>query len=183
MALSTNVEPSPPTTVKVSVSGRPSRGPEGAKVTVVEFTDYECPFCKRHFNETYPALIAAYEGRIRYVVRNFPLARHPLAPKAAEAAECAHEQGRFWEYHDVLFRTEALDLESLKRHATGLGLDRSRFDQCLDSGAKAEVVRQDMEDGRRYGVSATPTFFINGEKLTGAKSLDVFRKMIDDRLR
>lgn len=178
-------DPSTPAFAEVSVAGRPSRGPENAKVTVVEFTDYECPFCRRHFNQTYQALLDAYEGRIRYVVRNFPIATiHPSAPKAAEAAECAFEQGKFWEYHGGLFENAgSLDLESFKKLATNLGLDRARFDQCLESGAKAQVVRQDIEDGRRYGVTGTPTFFINGEKVVGARSLDVFRQMIDDKLR
>jgi protein-disulfide isomerase len=176
---------STPAIAGVRVAGRPSRGPENAKVTVVEFTDYECPFCKRHFNETYHALLDEYEGRIRYVVRNFPIATiHPSAPKAAEAAECAFEQGKFWEYHDGLFGIAAsLDVESLKQQATNVGLDRGRFDQCVDSGAKAQVVREDIEDGRRYGVTGTPTFFINGEKLVGARSLDGFRQIIDDKLR
>ncbi len=183
--VSASGEPSPATTVEVNVAGRPSQGPQGAKVTVVEFTDYQCPFCRRHFNETYQQLIAAYGGRIRYVVLNFPIASiHPLAPKAAEAAECAHDQGKFWEFHDVLFRDpDRLDVEGLKHHATAVGLNRSRFDQCLDSGAKGDVIRKDMEDGRRYGVSSTPTFFINGEKVTGAKPLEVFRGIIDDKLR
>lgn len=183
--LSTSGQASPTPTIDVNVDpGRPSRGPQDAKVTLVEFTDYQCPFCRRHFNETYQRLIAAYEGRIRYVVLNFPIARiHPLAPKAAEAAECAHEQGKFWEYHDALFvHADALGVESLKKHAMDVGLDRGRFEHCLDSGAKTDVVRKDMEDGRRYGVSATPTFFINGEKVTGAKPFEVFRGIIEDKL-
>lgn len=175
----------PPKVQEIDVEGRPARGPEDAKVTVVEFTDYECPFCGRYFNETYRPLLEAYEGRIRYVVRNFPITTiHANAQKAAEAAECAHAQGKFWRYHDILFRNQAaLTVPDLKRYATEAGVDRKKFDQCLDEGAKAAVVNRDLEDGKRYGVRGTPTFFINGEFTAGAKSLDEFRALIDPKLR
>ncbi len=118
---------------------RPSRGPEDAPVTVVEFTDYQCPFCARHYQLTYPRLFQEYGDRIQYVVRNFPIVQnHPHAAKAAEAAECAFVQGRFWQYHDRLFENSSgLDNESLERYARDLGLDSSRFDRCLDSGDKS----------------------------------------------
>lgn len=177
--------PAAPAVADVAVAGRPALGPENAKVTVVEFTDYQCPFCKRYFDQTYRPLLDAYEGRIRYVVRNFPIESiHPFAQKAAEAAECAHDEGKFWKYHDLLFSNQdTLDAGSLKRYAAQVGLDRRRFGRCLDGGVKASVVRKDLEDGRRYGVRGTPTFFINGERLAGAKPLGEFRSAIDAKLR
>jgi protein-disulfide isomerase len=175
----------PPTNVKVDVEGRPSRGPKDAKVTMVEFTDYQCPFCKRYFDETYEDLLKTYDGKIRYVVRNFPItSSHPQAAKAAEAAECAHDQDKFWEYHDRLFaQQERLDVESLKRLASDLGLDRGAFDTCLDGGEKTKLVEKDLEEGRRYGVRGTPTFFINGDFVAGAKPLIEFRSLIEPKLR
>ncbi len=165
-------------------SARPFRGSEDALVTVVEFTDYQCPFCTRHFQQTYPRLIQEYGGRIKYVVRNFPLVQiHRDAAKAAEGAECAFDQGRFWEYHDRLFANNtALDFKSLKRYAEAVGLDTLRFNECLDSGKKSRVVELDMEDGRRFGVRGTPTFFINGRILIGAQPFEIFRYYIDAAL-
>ncbi len=163
---------------------RPFRGPADAPVTVVEFTDYQCPFCTRHFQQTYPKLLQEYGDRIKYVVRNFPLIQiHGDAAKAAEAAECAFDQGRFWEYHDRLFENNAaLDGKSLKRYAEDLGLNAPRFNQCLDSGKKSRIVALDLEDGRRYGIRGTPTFFINGRILVGAQPYEVFSYHIDTAL-
>lgn len=172
---------SPPEPVDVSVEGRPYKGPEDAPVTLVEFTDYQCPACRRHFERAYPDLLSQFGDRVKYVSRNFPLAHvHPHALKAAEAAECAYEQGRFWEYHDHLLQNQvALDVPSLKRYAGELGLDEGRFEECIDSGRKAAVVMRDFEQGRSYGVPATPTFFINGRMLVGAQPLDSFRVRIE----
>jgi protein-disulfide isomerase len=152
---------------------------------MVEFTDYQCPFCKQYFDQTYEDLLKTYEGKVRYVVRNFPIANlHPQATKAAEAAECAHDQGEFWKYHDRLFaQQEQLGVDSLKRHASDLGLDRATFDRCLDGGEKSELVANDLEEGRGYGVRGTPTFFIDGEFVAGAKPLIEFRSMIEPKLR
>jgi protein-disulfide isomerase len=168
--------------IEVSVDGRPSRGPTDAKVTIVEFTDYECSYCARYHQETFRPLIAEYEDRVKYVIRNFPLVPiHPHAAKAAEAAECAREQGRFWEYHGLLFdRQAALDEESLTRYAAELGLDESGFAACLLSGRNAEVVRADLEDGVSYGVAGTPTFFVNGRKLEGLQPLTAMKRIIDE---
>lgn len=169
----------------VDVTGRPARGPANAKVTIVEFTDYECPFCGRHFQQTYPQLLAAYGDRTRYVVRNLPISNiHPRAQKAAEAAECAFDQGKFWEYHDNLFRhQQALETAQLKQYAVDLGLNAASFDRCLDGGAKADVVRRDAEDAQRYGARGTPTFFINGRILVGAQPYETFSSAIEAALR
>lgn len=158
---------------------RPARGPSDAPVTIVEFTDYECPYCRRYYRQTYHQLLEQYEGDIHYVVRNFPLSIHPNARKAAEAAECAHNQGRFWEYHDHLFgNADALEPADLKSYARELGLDGGQFDECLESGAESETVQQDMATGRRLGIRGTPTFFVNGSPLVGAQPLSAFRSAI-----
>ena len=165
----------------VGYEGRPYRGPADAPVVLVEFADYECPFCGRFFRETYPTLISEYGDRMRYVFRNYPLSNlHPNASKAAEGGECAFDQDMFWEYHDLLLqRQAALDVPSLKRYAAELGLDLERFSTCLDSGQKIDVVATDLQDGLGYGVTGTPTFFINGRKLVGAQVLPVFRNLIE----
>lgn len=172
--------------VQVDTAGRPARGPADAMVTIVEFTDYECPFCGEHFRQIYPAVMAEYGDRVRYVVRNLPIAsRHPNAVKAAEAAECAAVQGKFWAYHDRLFERQAfgLDEERLKRHATEVGLDGDRFSECLDSGAMEETVMIDWRDALGHRLYGTPTFFINGRKLEGAQTFSVFQSFIDDALK
>jgi protein-disulfide isomerase len=167
--------------IRVDVAGRPAKGPDGAAVTLVEFTDYQCPFCARHFKETYAELLAANAGQLRYVIRNFPVTSlHPDAQKAAEAAECAFDQSKFWEYHNALFeRSPTLPRDTLKRIAAQLGLNTARFTDCLDSGKKQAVVLRDMSDARRYGVRGTPTFFINGRILVGAEPIAVFQTEID----
>lgn len=158
---------------------RPSRGPSDAPVTIVEFTDYECPYCRRYYRQTYHRLLEEYEGEIQYVVRNYPLSNHPHARKAAEAAECAHNQGRFWDYHDHLFENAgALEAADLKRYARDLGLDGDRFDRCLESGAESETVQEDLATGRRLGIRGTPTFFVNGNPLVGAQPISAFRSAI-----
>lgn len=163
------------------IAGRPAQGPEDAPVEFVEFTDYQCPFCKRFFVETYPEIRAEYADRVKFVVRNFPLRSiHPDAQKAAEAAECAFDQDKFWRYHDLLFANpENLSEADLKRYARELGLDGEQFDQCLDSGEKVDIVQRDVKDGYRFGVSGTPAFFINGQVLVGAQPAEVVRAFID----
>jgi protein-disulfide isomerase len=123
--------------------GAQSQGDTTAKVTLIEFSDYQCPFCGRYANETYTKLIDQYvkTGKVRYVLRNFPLAQmHPLAEKAAEAAECAGEQGKYWEMHERLFKNQqALDAKEMTGHAAVLGLDQAKFQLCLDGGKFAAV--------------------------------------------
>jgi protein-disulfide isomerase len=163
------------------ISGRPAVGPDDAPVEFVEFTDYQCPFCKRFFVDTYPEIRTEYRDRVKFVVRNFPLRSiHPNAQKAAEAAECAFDQDRFWKYHDHLFANpDNLGEADLKRYARDLGLDGEQFDTCLDSGAKVDIVQRDVKDGYRFGVNGTPAFFINGQVLVGAQPPDVVRAFID----
>jgi protein-disulfide isomerase len=166
------------------IAGRAFRGPADAPVTIVEFTDYQCVFCRRHVETTYPALLAHYGDDIKYVVRHFPISEaHPRAAQAAEAAECAGDQGRFFEYHETLFRySRELSDENLVSYARGLGLDVAGFQRCLDSGRKAGIVEQDIQDGLVRGVMGTPTFFINGKIMFGAQPEDIFRRVIDRAL-
>jgi protein-disulfide isomerase len=116
------------------------------------------------------------------VYRDFPIKSHPLAQKAAEAAECADDQGKFWEYHDLIWAKGAVDSAGLKAYAAELGLDTATFNDCLDSGKQASEVEKDYQDGESYGVTATPTFFINGQLLRGAKPFETFKTLIDAAL-
>jgi len=168
----------------VSADDDPGKGPEDAQVTIIEFSDFQCSFCANYVNETLPIILATYGDQVRYVFRDFPItSSHHQAQKAAEAAQCAFEQGKFWEYHDMLFqRQEALDVPSLKSYGTALGLDESAFNLCLDSGEYAEEVQMDFADGLTYGVTGAPTFFINGRKLDGAQPFSTFQIVIEEEL-
>jgi protein-disulfide isomerase len=168
--------------VEVSVDDDPFKGEENAPVTIIEFSDYQCPFCKK-VEPTINQIIETYGDKIRFVYRDFPLGFHKYAQKAAEAAECADEQGKFWEYHDKLFENQqAINIENMKQWAKDLNLDSSKFDECLDSGKYASEVQKDFEDGQAIGVSGTPTFFINGQRLVGAQPFSAFKAVIDDEL-
>jgi protein-disulfide isomerase len=170
--------------VKVDVRGRPAKGPADAKVTMVEFVDFECPFCGRYARDTYPRLEREYGDRIRYVSRHFPLQIHPHARDAAEAAECAHRQSRYWEYHRVLFADQkSLDTKGLLRHAEHAGLDRERLEACLKSGDVRPQVQKDVDDGRRYGVTGTPAFFVNGRIVKGAVPYETLKAELDQALK
>ncbi len=165
----------------VSVDDDPSRGPANAPVTVVEFTDFQCPSCAA-MHPVLEEVLKTYGTKVRFVVRDFPLAIHPDARKAAEAANAAHAQGKFFEYAALLFKNQkALDVPSLKKYATELGLDRVRFDAALDGGKFAAEVKHDLAQGELYGVGATPTIFINGVMLTEL-SPDALRAAIDRAL-
>jgi protein-disulfide isomerase len=159
-------EPASPM-MNVSLGTGASRGDVDSPVTVVEFTDYQCSAC----GGMYPIaeeVLKSYGPRVHFVMRNFPLTTvHPNAYNAAQAAEAAKAQGKFWEYIDVLFKNQTtLDRDSLKKYATQVGLDRKQFDADFDSGKYEAIVRRDLEDGESYGIEATPTFFINGVILT-----------------
>jgi len=168
--------------VKVDATG-PARGPEGAKVTIVEFSDFECPFCARA-EESVNQVMEKYAGKVRLVFRHFPLNFHPNAPKAAEASMCANDQGKFWEMHKTLFaNNKALGVEDLKKHAATAGLDQAKFNECLDSGKMKGIVDADTKAGGEAGVSGTPAFFINGKLLSGAQPASEFEKIIDAELK
>jgi protein-disulfide isomerase len=167
----------------VVTTGRPARGPDTAPVTIVEFTDYECPYCRQHFLKTLPLVLAQYGDRVRYVVMNFPLSRlHPDALGAAEAAECAADQGRFWEYHDRLFVASELDRATLGSIAAQMHLDSTAFATCVDTRATAERVAGHLAQARSLGATGTPTFFVNGRVLHGAYPFESFKVVIDSAL-
>jgi len=158
--------PEPPV-LKIAMDDQPSKGDAAAPVTIVEFTDYQCPSCARQ-HPVLERLLGEYGGRVRLVVRDFPLEQHPDAFKAAEAAEAAREQGRYWEYAAVLMQNQSeLGVDKLKEYARRLGLDRAKFDAALDSGRFGDMVRRDLQDGFRLGVSSTPSIFVNGRRASG----------------
>ncbi len=166
-------------------SSDPVMGNADAPVTIIEFSDFQCPYCGRFFSETMPSIERNYvqTGKARLVFRQFPLGFHQFAEKAAEASLCANAQGKFWEYHDRLFENqEELGTASLKQHATDLGLDTAKFNACLDSGRMAAEVAKDVSDGQGYGVSGTPDFFVNGVQLTGAQPYAAFQNLIEQEL-
>lgn len=174
--------PQPEVKMEVGVDDDPALGPEDAPVVIVVFSDYECPYCTKA-EETIKKVLEAYPDKVRFVLRDFPLPNHKNAQKAAEASECADEQGKFWAYHDKLFANQqALSLQDLKRYAQELGLESAVFNQCLDSGRYLQEVEKDLKDGQSYGVASTPTFFINGQKLVGAQPLEAFKEIIDQKL-
>jgi protein-disulfide isomerase len=167
----------------VKTDGDPQKGPDNAKVTIVEFSDFQCPYCKRFRDSTLDALLKKYGDKIRFVYRDYPLPFHSQAQKAAEAAECANEQGKFWEMHDLLYANQAtLSEDAYKEFADQLGLDTQKFDDCLSSNKYADEIAADEKDGESYGVSGTPTFFINGWILVGAQPASEFEKLIDQEL-
>ena len=172
-----------PPRVAVAIGDDPAKGPASAPVTIVEFSDFQCPFCSR-VNPTLKQVEDTYGDQVRMVFRNFPLLQiHPQAAKAAEAASCAADQGKFWEMHDKLFANQQkLAVEDLKQHATELGLKSDAFNQCLDSGQKTAEWKKDMDEGSSYGLTGTPAFFINGRYLSGAKPFDEFAQVINGEL-
>ena len=173
-------EPEPPVQA-ISTDDDPSRGNPNAPVTIVEFTDFQCPSCAA-MHPILEETLQSYANRVRLVVRDFPLERHLQARKAAEAASAAHAQGKFFEYASLLFKNQAaLDIPSLKNYATQLGLDRARFDAALDNGTYAAEISHDLADGQRYGVDATPTIYINGVRLRDL-SAEGLRAAIDRAL-
>lgn len=180
------------TPAAIKVEKRKDAPTEGkGKVEIVEFSDFECPFCAKFWNETYATLKAKYvdTGKVTLTYRHLPLASiHPYAPKAAEAAECANRQGKFWQYHDKLFSVftqdgSGLAVSNLKTYAQNVGLDTDKFNSCLDNGETTEVVNTDLKEASRLGISATPTFFINGIKVIGAQPVSVFEQIIDAELK
>ena len=170
-----------PPRVEVAADG-PSRGPAKAPVTIVEFSDFECPYCGRA-ESVVSQVLSAYGDKVRLVYRDYPLPFHPNAPKAAEAAHCAGDQGKYWDMHGRLFANQQkLSETDLKDHAKGLGLDAVKFEKCLASGEKAALVEANKKAGSEVGVTGTPAFFINGVMLSGAQPFSEFKSVIDKEL-
>jgi protein-disulfide isomerase len=170
-----------PPSMRVDTRSAQTMGPADAPVTLVEFADYECPYCQKSAPDV-QKLKAEYGDKIVVAFRDFPLAMHPRAEKAAEAARCASKQGKFWEYHDELFHSKELDLDQLKAQAEALKLDSAEFDKCLDSGEQAAAVEKDRKEGLKLGLNGTPAFFVNGYFLSGAADYSTLHQLIEQQL-
>ncbi|MDY7227306.1 DsbA family protein [Hyalangium rubrum] len=169
--------------VKVDLGTAPVKGAADAPVTLVAFSDFQCPFCSRAA-VTVRQLEDEYKGKLRVAFKHQPLANHENARPAAAASLAAHEQGKFWEFHDRLFANQmSLDRASLDRYAQELGLDMAKYKAAMDSNKFEAQIAADSAQGTQIGAAGTPTFFVNGRKITGAKPIEVFRKMIDEELR
>jgi len=175
----------PPSIYRVDIAVRdsPFKGPPGAPITIIKFEDFQCPFCKQA-QPTLVELLKRYDGKVRVVHKDLPLdSIHSLAHQSAEAARCAGEQGKFWNYHDVLYANSSkLRLEDLKGYASEIGLDVESFRACYNSGKFKPVVQNDLITGSQLGITGTPTFFINGRELSGAQPLEAFAAIIDEEL-
>ncbi len=168
--------------IDVSLDDDPSKGPDEAKVTIVEFGDYECPYCKKG-QDTLEAVLAAYGDDIHFVYRDFPLSFHQNAIPAAVAANCAGEQDKYWEMHDLLMANQrSFSAEAYEGWAAELGLDAAAFDACSAKPEHVEEVQKDFIDGQRLGVTGTPAFFVNGVFLNGAVPYDEFKGIIEAEL-
>lgn len=169
--------------VEIEEGNNPAIGPKDAPVKVVEFTDYQCPFCGKA-RPTVNQMLNEYKGKVRYVLRDFPLSFHKDAMKAHESARCAGEQDKYWEMNKKLFSDQtAIKIDDLKKYAGELKLDMKKFDECLDSGKFTKVVQENQAYGETVGVSGTPAFFINGRMISGARPFASFKEIIDDELR
>jgi len=171
-----------PPRFEIAVGTSPSQGPADAAITLVEFSDYECPFCKSA-EPIIKQVALRYPTQLRVVTKNFPLDAHPKARPAAEAAMCAAEQGKFSEFHAKLFeKAPQIDVAQLAPIAEEVGLDKAKFEECLTSHRTAPIVQADLDAGKKAGVSGTPAFFVNGVPLAGGRSLNEFAKAIDVEL-
>ncbi|MBX4212300.1 DsbA family protein [Candidatus Pacearchaeota archaeon] len=175
--------------VDVNIGDSPTKGSKDAKVVLVEFTDYQCPFCGRHFTDTYPQIIKDYvdTGKVLYVLKDFPLTQlHPEAQKAAEAARCVRDQKGdtgYFQMHDKMFSNQAtLSVDNEKKWAREVGVDGAQFDSCLDSGKHTKDVQDEEAYGQTLGITGTPTSFVNGIMVEGAQPYSVFKQTIDAAL-
>jgi protein-disulfide isomerase len=174
--------PPPVQRIQVNVDGAPLVGASVAPVTIVEFSDFHCPFCQRA-EDTIAQILSRYGDRVRLIWRDYPIDNlHPQARKAHEAARCASDQGKFWPYHKALFAGPPKQPDQLPAVAQETGLDMASFTACVASGKHQAAVQKDVEEGKRLEVTGTPTFFINGRVLTGAQPLEAFVRVIDDEL-
>ena len=178
------ITPEAPQRISVSADDDPYHGPQNAPITIIEFSDFECPYCAHFHRDTLVPLLEKFPQQVRFVYRDFPLSNiHPNAQPAAEAAQCAFAQGKFWEFHNGIFRNQSrlgntLYLELVEE----LGLDEEAFEKCITSGRFADEVVGDLNAARDLGVTGTPTFFINGRPMVGAQSLDSFVTIIEEEL-
>lgn len=179
--------------VEVSADDDPVLGNKNAKIVMIEFSDYQCPFCRSFWKDALSQIKKDYidTGKVKLVYRDYPLAFHPMAEPSAQAAECADEQGKYWEFHDKIFAeqdkkgqgTITYTVQDLKLWASETGLDAGKFNQCLDSGKYKAEVQKDFDDGGKAGVSGTPSFFINGRLMVGAQPYSAFKAIIEEELK
>ena len=171
-----------PPSADVPLGNAPLRGRADAPVLMIEFADYQCPYCQK-IHPQIKKLQDEFGGKVAVAFKDFPLPMHEHAEKAAEAARCAGEQGKFWEFHDMLFEDgQKLETTQLKEHARSLKLDTTRFDTCLDSGAQAAAVQKDATEGKGLGLTGTPSFFLNGHFFSGAVDYSTLHGMIEQEL-
>ncbi|HZQ22903.1 MAG TPA: thioredoxin domain-containing protein [Terriglobales bacterium] len=170
-----------PPSASVDLANTYVKGNKDAPVVLVEFADYQCPYCQKVHPEI-EKLEKQYAGKVAIAYKDFPLPMHPYAEKAAEAARCAGAQGKFWEMHDLLFTDKKLEVNELKEQARSLNLDSARFDKCLDSGETAASIEKDAAEGRRLGLTGTPSFFINGHFASGAMTYNSLRDLVEQQL-
>jgi protein-disulfide isomerase len=177
------LQPPPVVRVQVSTDGAPIRGTADAPVTLVEFSDFHCPFCKR-VQPTLTKVLEKYPGKVRLLFRHLPLdGLHPQARNAAEASWCAQDQGKFWEYHDLLFaNAPKAGEDDLKHYAGQIDLDVNMFESCLSQNTHRDSIQRDIDEVTKLGMSGTPAFFINGRPLSGAQPLEKFVQVIDEEL-
>jgi protein-disulfide isomerase len=170
-----------PPSANVSLANSILQGSPNAQVVLVEFADYQCPYCQK-VHPDIAKLKKEFGDRLSIAFKDFPLPMHPYAQKAAEAARCAGVQGKFWEYHDALFTDKKLEVPQLKEQARTLHLDGAAFDKCLDSGEQAAVVAKDYAEGKKLGITGTPSFFVNGHYFSGAANYTMLREMVHEQL-
>ncbi len=177
--------PTPTLDMEELVDDDTRKGDKDAPITIVEFSDFECPFCARFYSDTLKQIDEKYikTGKVQLYYRDFPLSFHQNAQKAGEASECAGEQGKFWEMHDLLFEKGVVGgVVTFKKYAKDLGLDTGKFNVCLDSGAQEDEVKKDFLDGQKAGIQGTPGFIVNGVPISGAQPFSVFEQVIESML-
>jgi protein-disulfide isomerase len=166
---------------KVAVGNSPVQGARNAAVTVVEFADYECPYCRK-VEPTLEKLRKEFGDRVAFAFKDFPLPMHKHAQKAAEAARCAEVQGKFWDFHDKLFSADSLEIAEMKTYARSMNMDGAKFDKCLDSGETVAEIQKDTAEGSKLGMTGTPTFFVNGHFISGNVPYETMRGLLEQEL-
>jgi protein-disulfide isomerase len=170
-----------PPSAQVDISKAYTHGSTDAPVVLVEFADYQCPYCQK-VNPQIQQLKKEYGDKLTVVFKDFPLPMHHGSEKAAEASRCAGEQGKFWEYHDVLFYSKLTEVDALKEHARVLKLDGDRFDTCLDGGTEAAAVKKDLDEAKSLGLTGTPSFFVNGHFFSGVVDYAALKDIVNQQL-
>jgi protein-disulfide isomerase len=170
-----------PPSAPISMKDVPVRGPSSAAITLLEFADYECPYCQQ-IQPILERIEKEYKGKLAFAYKDYPLPMHPNAQKAAEAAHCAGSQSKYWEYHDAMLANRQLDLMSLKKYARDVKLDTAAFDTCLDSGQQAGTVKTNLTEAQALGLSGTPTLFVNNRYISGDLTYERLRSLIVEEL-